>query len=300
MAKHAYLIMEHSNLPVAQAAIRMIDDPRNDIFIYIDGDEVHQSDFVAKQSHIYFINHHIDVFWADFMQVEMALIELAVNTGHYGYYHLLTDAGLPIKSQDQIHEFFDNDPNQMIYMHVNCHTFKSIQRQCAVNYPFFKSKAFRHSKAKKVLAKAASRIECAFGVNHLAKNKEIPVVYNGWQAFSIPDDFARYIVEKKDLLHKTFDHALANEEEAFQSLAMNSKFRYRMYGYNGKDDAQDASKRMINWNPEHWTPLIFAEKDFEAIKANKNCFFARKFYANVDMKIVEMVEAEFSQPKASK
>jgi hypothetical protein len=300
MSKHAYLIMEHSNLPVAQAALRMIDDPRNDVFIYIDGNEVHQSDFVAKYSHVYFLEQHIDVFWADFMQVEMALIELAVTTGHYGYYHLLTDAGLPIKTQDQIHEFFDNDPNQMIYMHVNCHTFKSIQRQCGVKYPFFKSKKFRHNKVQKVLAKIWVRTKWAFGVNHFRHNKEIPVVYNGWQAFSIPDDFARYLVEKKDLLHRTFDYALANEEEAFQSLAMNSKFRYRMYGYNGKDDSQDASKRMIKWNPQHWTPLVFTEKDFDEIKANKDCFFARKFYAHVDMKIVAMVEAEFSQPKVSK
>jgi hypothetical protein len=52
MSKHAYLIMEHGNLPVAQAALRLIDDPRNDVFVYIDGDQVHESDFVTKQSKI--------------------------------------------------------------------------------------------------------------------------------------------------------------------------------------------------------------------------------------------------------
>ena len=78
---------------------------------------------------------------------------------------------------------------------------------------------------------------------------------------------------------------------------MNSKFRYRMYAYNGKDDAEDASKRMINWNAQHWTPLVFTEKDFEAIKANKNCFFARKFYANVDMAIVAKLEDYLSSQK---
>jgi len=297
MSKHAYLIMEHSNLPVAQAVLRMIDDPRNDVFIYIDGNEVHESDFVAKQSKVFFLHKHVTFGWGDFLPVEIALVKFATETGHYGYYHLLSDCCLPIKTQDQIHEFFDNDPNQMVYMHLNCHTFKSIQRECATHYPFVHRKDFRKRKDLKLLAKILIRIRMAFGVNRLRGNKEIPVVYNGWQWFSIPDDFARYIVEKEALLHHTFDDVLANEEDAFQSLGMNSKFRYRMYAYNGKDDAEDASKRMINWNAQHWTPLVFTEKDFEAIKANKNCFFARKFYANVDMAIVAKLEDYLSSQK---
>jgi hypothetical protein len=101
---------------------------------------------------------------------------------------------------------------------------------------------------------------------------------------------------RKALLHHTFDDVLANEEDAFQSLGANSSFRPRMYGLNGKDDAQDASKRMIKWNKEHWTPLVFTEKDFDEIKANQNCFFARKFYANVDMTIVSQLE-DYLSPK---
>jgi hypothetical protein len=299
MSKHAYLIMEHGNLPVAQAALRLIDDPRNDVFIYIDGDQVHESDFVAKQSKIFFLHKHVTFGWGDFLPVEIELVKFATSTGKYGYYHLLSDCCLPIKTQDQIHDFFDNDPNQMIYMHLNCHTFKSIQRECMTHYPFVHRKDFRKRKDLKLLAKILVRIKIAFGVNRLRHNEEIPVVYNGWQWWSIPDDFARYIVEKEALLHHTFDDVLANEEDAFQSLGANSSFRPRMYGLNGKDDAQDASKRMIKWNKEHWTPLVFTEKDFDEIKANQNCFFARKFYANVDMKIVNLLEQYLTEKKTS-
>jgi hypothetical protein len=198
MSKHAYLIMEHGNLPVAQAALRLIDDPRNDVFIYIDGDQVHESDFVAKQSKIYFLHKHVTFGWGDFLPVEMELIKFATSTGKYGYYHLLSDCCLPIKTQDQIHDFFDNDPNQMIYMHLNCHTFKSIQRECMTHYPFVHRKDFRKTEGSK-----ASRSRSLFeskspsGLTDSGITKEIPVVYNGWQWWSIPDDFARYIVEKE-------------------------------------------------------------------------------------------------------
>ena len=288
--RHAYLFLAHSNLSVMKAALRMVDDPRNDVFIYIDGKEVAEQDFVCSKSKVLFLQKKVNFGWGNFLPVELALLELATATGRYDYYHLLSDACLPIKSQDEIHAFFDSDFQKRIYMHVNCHWFPSIQREAATRYPFVHRKDFRRRKDLKLLAKFLVRAKMLFGVNRLEKNPEIPVVYNGWQWWSIPDDFARFVVEKTPLLHQTFDDVLANEEVALQSLAMSSKFKERMYGFNGRDDAQDASKRMINWNKKHWTPLVFTIDDFNAIMATKNCFFARKFYESVDMEIVRRIE----------
>ena len=290
ITRHAYLLLAHSNLQVMQAALRLVDDTRNDVFIYIDGTLVHESDFHCKSSRVYFLRQKVRFGWGDFLPVEMELIKFALSVGKYDYLHIMSDACLPIKTQDQIHAFFDADEKKQIYLHVNCHWFPSIQREAATHYPFVHRKDFRRRKDLKLLAKILVRLKMAFGVNRLRNNRSIPVVYNGWQWGSISGDFAEFIVENEELLHHTFDDVLANEEVAFQSLAMNSHFRDRMYGFNGRDDAQDASKRMIGWNPKHWTPLIFTEKDFDTIMANKNCFFARKFYADVDMEIVRKIE----------
>ena len=290
MRKHAYLFMAHSNLPVMQAALRMVDDPRNDIFIYIDGSEVREDDFTCSLSRVFFLHKTVRFGWGDFLPVELELIKFAVSTGDYDYLHLMSDACLPIKTQDEIHAYFDNDGQKQIYFHVNCHWFPSIQREAATRYPFVHRKDFRKRKDLKLLAKVLVRLKILVGVNRLKNNEAIPIVYNGWQWGSLPGDFARFIVENEKLLHDTFDDVLANEEVAFQSLAMNSPFRERMYGFDGRDDAQNASRRMINWNKKHWTPLVFTKKDFDAIMANKNCFFARKFYANVDLEIVRKIE----------
>ena len=290
LKKHAYLFIVHANLSVVQTALRIIDDDRNDVFIYINNPSFAKSDFRCSLSHVYFVNDKVNYSWANLMQVEISLLKMAAKEKSYHYYHLMSDACLPIKSQDLIHAYFDEAKNQEIYLHVNCHWFPSIQREAATKYPFFHREDFKRRKDLKLLAKIIVRIKTLFGYSRLKHNKEIPIVFNGWNWGSLPDDFVRYILEKEDLLHKTFDYALANEETAFQSLAMNSRFREHMYGFNGRDDAQDASKRMIGWNPKHWTPLIFTEKDFDAIMTNKNCFFARKFYADVDMEIVRKIE----------
>lgn len=289
--KHAYLFMVHSNFPVVQAAFRIIDDPRNDIFVRAEGEEDIYAQVHLKHSKVHVVNCKTAAVWGGTIhRAEMELIKFAAQSGKYGYLHLLSESCLPIKTQDEIHSFFDSNPENPIYLHVNCHVFPEIQDRCKTKYPFVNRYWFRKSKWIKALALAMVKTKIAFGVNRLKHNQELPVIWGGWNWFSIPGDFAAYVVEKESLIYQTFDNTLAADEVFLQTLAMNSRFRDRMYGFDGRDDAQNASKRMINWNKKHWTPLVFTARDYDAIMANKNCFFARKFYADVDMEIVRKLE----------
>ena len=296
MSKHAYLLLNHGNHQVVEACIRMIDDPRNDIFVLTDPEEIaYYHGIKTRFSKLAILQNAKPIVWGGTVWDGMFTLIKAAAIGHYGYYHLLSESDLPIKSQDVIHAFFDNDRDQMIYMHVNQLTFKQIQDRCKVRYPFVNSPKFRKHKSLKLLGLIFEKTAIFFGFDRLRGNKQLPVIYNGWNWFSIPDDFAQFVVGQESLLHHTFDNTLAADEVFLQSLAMNSKFRYRMYGFNGKDDAQDASKRMINWNSRRWTPLVFTDKDFDAIKANKNCYFARKFYGDIDMNIVKRLEHDIEK-----
>ena len=298
--KHAYLLSVHGNQPVVGSCIRMLDDPRNDIFILTDpAERAHYRNISTIHSRVFILESEVEIIWGGTVYLGMLeLIKKAVKEGDYSYLHLLSESCLPIKTQDEIHSFFDSDSAQKIYMHVNCHTFREIQERCMTRYPFVNRRWFRKHKSIKALALAMVKIKIAFGVNRLRSNKEIPVIWNGWNWFSIPGDFAAYVVEKESLLRYTFDDTLAADEVFLQSLAMNSHFKDRMYGFNGRDDAQDASKRMIRWNPKHWTPLVFTIDGYDDIVANKNCFFARKFYANVDMEIVRKIETTLKERSA--
>lgn len=114
MKKHAYLIIIHQNTFVVQTLLRMLDDSRNDIYIHIDKksrniDEKSLSSLV-KQSKVYFVKRE-NVYWGNIslVRAEYNLFSSAYSRGGYSYYHLLSGADLPIKTQDEIHGFFDRN-----------------------------------------------------------------------------------------------------------------------------------------------------------------------------------------------
>ena len=110
MLKHAYLIMAHNDFGILEKLLKLLDDPRNDIYLHIDK-KVKKFNFANFQklltkSKLYFVDR-LDVRWGDFSQVqcELKLLKAAIG-GEYQYYHLLSGVDLPLKSNDEIHTFF--------------------------------------------------------------------------------------------------------------------------------------------------------------------------------------------------
>lgn len=110
--KHAFLIIAHNEYPILEVLLSMLDDERNDIYLHIDKRAVglYQKikGFKIKKAGFYLIEKNMKVYWGDIslVKVEYLLFETALKNGPYAYYHLLSGADLPIKSQDYIHEFF--------------------------------------------------------------------------------------------------------------------------------------------------------------------------------------------------
>lgn len=113
--KHAFLIIAHNEYPVLEVLLSMLDDERNDIYLHIDkrATELFQQIKKVKmqKAGFYLIENPIKVYWGDIsqVQVEYLLFETALSHGPYAYYHLLSGTDLPIKSQDYIHAFFQQN-----------------------------------------------------------------------------------------------------------------------------------------------------------------------------------------------
>ena len=113
--KHAFLIIAHNEYPVLEVLLSMLDDERNDIYLHIDkrATELFQQIKKVKmqKAGFYLIENPIEVYWGDIsqVQVEYLLFETALSHGSYAYYHLLSGTDLPIKSQDYIHAFFQQN-----------------------------------------------------------------------------------------------------------------------------------------------------------------------------------------------
>lgn len=118
MERHAYLIMAHGNLAQLSKLVSALDDERNDIYIYIDKKtkNFNEKMITATYSKVKFIEQ-INVNWGGYsiVKCELLLLEAAVkfNTD-YVRYHLVSEADLPIKSQDYIHDFFEDNNGEYI------------------------------------------------------------------------------------------------------------------------------------------------------------------------------------------
>lgn len=148
------MIIAHNQFDLLELLIKKLDDERNDIFIHIDA-KVKDFDFshfksITKHSKVIFTDKRFDITWGDFsiLQCEMLLLKTAVKNerqdSQYTYYHLLSGADFPIKSNDEIYSFFESNSNKEF-----------------VNYS-----------AKEVLQSAESRIK----YYHLFRKKEKSVI----------------------------------------------------------------------------------------------------------------------------
>lgn len=119
-SEHAFLILAHNNFDLLEKLIKAMDDKRNELFIHIYKKCVN-FDFtyfstICSSSSIHFTNKRIDVSWGTekLVDAEMILFSEAAKKGPLKRYHLISGADLPIKSNDYIHNFFENNEKEYI------------------------------------------------------------------------------------------------------------------------------------------------------------------------------------------
>lgn len=290
MGRHAYLILAHKNLNQLRKLIELLDDSRNDIFVHVDSK---LSDFnpdewkkVVSKSSLIFLPDRIRVNWGgvSIMRAEISLLKAATSTNRYDYYHLLSGMDLPLKTQDQIHRFFDaNLGNEFI----NLWEFKKSNLSRFSYYTIFPEGE----------SKFRTRI-----VNHIFKGLQMAVGFRinrgiefrmGSQWFSITDDLARYVVEKEDWLEKVFRHTSTCDEIFLPTLVCNSTFRNNLYDpkvVKSQRDVNMSNMRFIDWTRGESVrhPWTFREEDYDLLMGVDH-MWARKFDENVDSVIIDRI-----------
>lgn len=119
--KHAMLIMAHNQFEILEKLMIQLDHERNDLYIHIDrksrGFNSGYFEHICQKSKVVFVPR-MSVHWGDssMTECELRLMEVALNSGEdYLYLHLLSGSDLQIKKTGQIHNFFDQHPdNQFI------------------------------------------------------------------------------------------------------------------------------------------------------------------------------------------
>lgn len=285
--KHAYLIMAHNKFDMLCHLLKLLDDERNDIYLHIDlkaKDVPYEEIKKSVNSSKLIIVKRIDVIWGSFTQIEceMELIKSATNNGEYQYLHLLSGLDLPIKSQDEIHNFFD-EYNGKEFLDIETEENDRYTRSRCRYYWFFQKYNARHSKKTvfNLLEGISVRIQRTLKLNRIPDEIEIK---KGANWFSITGAFAKYIVSLDEKIKKHFKYTFCADEVFMQTILYNSDFRKNLFI---STDGDPVNRRLIDW--KRGNPYVFRKEDIDMIK-NSNCLFARKFDNDIDSDIISEID----------
>lgn len=285
--KHAYLLIVHEYNEILEKLLKSLDDKRNDIFIHVDKKtkdfSFEKANSILKISKVYFIDR-ISVYWGGYSQikVEKELLKNALQRGNYRYFHLLSGADLPLKSQDEIHQFFiKNDGKEFISIHDV--EFKDYFR---INYYFIEKIMARREKIlANILLRKCHNFLLKIQKMFLIKRNKNYNFYKGSNWFSITNEFAKYVIDNEKEIEERYKYTFCADEIFLQSLIMNSKFKDNIYKFLNEKNTE-AAMRYIDW--ERGAPYTFKEEDYNLL-INSEMLFARKFSEKVDREIIEMI-----------
>ena len=221
--KHAYLIMAHDDLELLNALIKCIDDVRNDIYLHIDQKStLDLSDIVKpKYSSLILINR-INVTWGGDSQIKctMNLLEASYKK-EYRYYHLLSGHDLPIKSQDEIHCFFEkNDGKNFLNFRKIIPREDSIER--VKYFHLFQNRIGRSidfsAQKLRILTRFFLKMQRLFHINRSRKL----VYYKGSNWFSITNELVNSMRENVNFIKHYFYSTLGGDEFFLQTFVMNN------------------------------------------------------------------------------
>lgn len=89
--KHAYLIIAHSEYPILQILLSMLDEYGNDVYLHIDkrAKVLHRElkSFKMDKAGFFILENPIKVYWGNISQIkaEYLLFETALANGPYAY-----------------------------------------------------------------------------------------------------------------------------------------------------------------------------------------------------------------------
>lgn len=280
--------MSHGNFKILKCLLELIDDFRNDIFIHIDA-KVQKFNFslyesYCKVSRIFFIKNRVDVKWGGYeqVQVELNLFEEATSKRQYSYYHLISGVDLPLKTQNEIHDFFIAENKEFLF-YRDVYSKWDYQRLSRYHLP-----RSWNSKFVSYFNIIQDRLE----INRFRKYGL--QFRRGYNWCSLTDDAVRYILGKKGLI-KRFCHASVCADECYKQIILfNSQFRDRLFI---NDSGESSDLRAVDWVRRNGdSPHIYTSEDYEILIQSEK-MFARKFDEKIDIDIVNRIVSHVKEKK---
>lgn len=264
--KMCYLIHCHTNYEQVNYLIRKLNNKYIDFVINVDKkSDIYNN--IIKLDNVFLVEKRRNINWGTSSQIYAIIDSLKYVLdlkNKYSYIHLISGQDFPIKNNDYIINFFNNNNKEYI-------AAEELPRKCWYNggferlifyYPQFLIK--RNSFILRIYLKILRTLKLKRSIDNL------PKLYGGSSWFSLTGECCKYIVdfiENNDWYLKIFNNTMCCDEIFFQTIIMNSP-----YGKNVVND----NLRFIKWNEGSVSPNLLSNEDLEILK-NSEKIFARKF-----------------------
>ncbi|MHA8067277.1 beta-1,6-N-acetylglucosaminyltransferase [Aquirufa sp. ROCK2-A2] len=286
--KHAYLLIAHINPWQLSILLELLDDERNDIFLFIDGKSslsVDQLTYIPKKSKFILANEESKyLYWAgiSLMLAELKLFERALVEGEYHYLHVLSGLDMPIKTQDEIHQFFEN--TDLEYIGYDYGKLDQAEWKTQYYHFFVEGFDYRANKFARRCRLIFMFIQKWIGY---ARTREFETYYHGAQWISITSKFASYLLSRKESLIKTYQYTKCADEIFAQTELKYSSFKGNEIEIEFPDSQ---NMRLIDWSrADGGSPYTWRISDWEYMK-NSPFLFARKIDERVDKSLITEIK----------
>lgn len=232
--KHAYMIMAHNDFPILVEILKELDHERNEIFVHIDkkAKEFPEDDIrgAVRKGKLYLIPR-MSVSWGGYSQIkcELSLMEHATKSGHHEYYHMTTGATFPLKTADEILQFFDEHSG---YQFIGYDNSKDCsERVQRVNIFNELGKVTTKSDQRKAWCRNKfTGLQRRLGyVYKPARGIEFK---KGFVYWSLTEEAVTYALGKSEEIERVFKHSFCGDELFMQTILYHSTFRKAVYNYN--------------------------------------------------------------------
>lgn len=316
--KKAYLIQAFNQPLMLRKLVTALSSEQAYFFIHIDAkfDISPFSEALKDVKNVQF-SERTKINWMGYSQVKawLDLMRQAQRFQNFDYYSILSGSDYPIKSNQYINDFFNENKTEYI-------SFWKLEDRPGwlhkIEYYYLTDRfAIRDYYPKITLRgiywRLFFRLRNSFPKRSFLKGIT-PYGGSGW--WSLTHHCVKFILDYVDNhpeFVNYFRYVHAPDEMFFQTIVMNSKFAESVQNYEVYNNwsraisqadklsekkmlAEDSfNLRYIDWSGEitheRERPAILDERDFEAIK-NSRDLFARKFDLVRSSKLLEMIDKE--------
>jgi len=280
--KVAHLIITYTNPAQTERMIKRMWHPDFDFYVHVDAKlPISSHDNLISIPNVYMIQNRVKVEWAAYSTIQSefnGIQEILESKRGYDFISLLSGQGYPIKSPNQIKQFYKDREGKLLLKYRSFQDdwpegMERIKRYYLVDYQF---------KGQYFLEKLINRI--------FPKRKVLPNIhfYGSSMFWAISPAAAAYVLEtvNKDARVKWFfKHTWAPDEFLFQTILLNSSFAPKVINENCHYYQHD---------PQTPNPKVLSIKDFNDIITSDR-IYARKFNMNESPEIMDAIDQYIDQ-----